>query len=85
MHTMHGYTITFAAVPAKGFDGEDIYRSSYTITGPGNDLVESIQGGVEYIMKSDAVDEAQMMGERRLTSLALYGVHHIYHQSWSAS
>ena len=85
MDILHGYTITFAAVPAIGFDGEEVYRSSSSITGPSDDLVESIQGGVEHATKSDALDEAQLMGERRLSSLALYGVHHIYHQSWSAS
>jgi len=85
MDTLHGYTITFAAVPAIGFDGEEVYRSSYAITGPSNDLVESVQGDVEHVAKSDALDEAQMMGERRLSSLELYGIHHIYHQSWSAS
>jgi hypothetical protein len=85
MHAMHGYTITFAAVPAKRFDGEDVYRSRYTITGPGNDQVESILGSVEHFTKDGALDQAQMMGQRRLSSLALHGVHHIYHQSWSAS
>ena len=85
MKNMNGYAITFSAVPAKGFDGEKIYRSSYIITGPGKELVESIQGGTEHEMKSDALDEAQMMGERRLTSLATYGVHHSYHQSWTTS
>jgi hypothetical protein len=85
MKDMHGYEITFAAVVAKGFDGEKVYRSSYTITGPGKELVESIQGSVEHEMKSDALDEAQVMGERRLSSLATFGVHHTYHQSWSNS
>ncbi len=85
MDTLHGYTITFSAVPAKGFDGARIYRSNYSITGPGNDLVESALGNVEHDLKSDALDEAQMMGERRLSSLALDGAHHIFHPSGNAS
>lgn len=85
MHSMRGYEITFGSVPVKGFDGEKGFRSSYTITGPGNELVESIQGGVEHEMQGDALDEAQIMGERRLSSLATFGVHRTCHPSWSTS
>ena len=84
MNILRGYTINFAAVPEKGLDGEEVYRSRYTITGPSEDLVESVQGD-EHASKGDALDEAQVMSERRLSGLALYGVHHIYHQSWNAS
>jgi hypothetical protein len=85
MHSKHTYEITFGTVSAKGFDGERVFRSSYIITGPGNELVESIQGSIEHELQSDALEEAQIMGERRLSSLATFGVHHTYHQSWSTS
>jgi hypothetical protein len=83
MNAVHGYAIKFSAVPAKGFDGEKIYRSSYTITGPENELIESVEGTVEHELRGDALVEAQIMGERRLSSIDLLGAHHVYHQSWS--
>jgi hypothetical protein len=85
MKEMHGYAITFSTVATKGFGGEKVYLSSYSITGPADELVESIQGSVQHERKEDALDEAQVMGERRLSSLAAYGPHRTYHQSWSAS
>lgn len=74
MKDMHGYAITFAAVPATGPDGQMVYRSNYTITNPAHELVESIHGSVEHRVKNDALDEAQVMGERHLSSLAEHGV-----------
>ncbi|MEO8779394.1 MAG: hypothetical protein ABI389_12090 [Rhodanobacter sp.] len=83
MKAMHGYAITFSAIPMKGFDGEDGYRSSYAITAPDGALIESIQGSVEHASKGDALDEAQVLGERRLSSLAADGVYPVTEPSWS--
>jgi hypothetical protein len=85
MNTVYGYAIKFTAVPAKGFDGERTYRSCYTITDPKNELVECVEGTVEHDHKGDALVEAQMMGERRLSSIDLFGMHHLYQQSWSTT
>lgn len=85
MHSMDNYEISFATVPTEGFDGEKVFLSSYTITGSHKERVESVQGTVEHEMQSDALDEAQIMGERRLSSLVTFGVHRTYHQSWSNS
>jgi hypothetical protein len=85
MHSMDNYEISFGTVPTKGFDGEKVFLSSYTITGPHKEWVESVQGSVEHEMQSDALDEAQIMGERRLVSLETFGVHRTYHHSWNNS
>ena len=74
MKTLHGYAITFSAIPMKGFEGEEVYRSNYAIRAPDEALIESIQGSVEHASKGDALDEAQVMGERRLSSLVADGV-----------
>ena len=85
MPSMDNYEISFGIVPVKGFDGDKVFLSSYTITGPNKEWVESVQGSVEHEMQSDALDEAQIMGERRLSSLETFGVHRTYHPSWSDS
>jgi hypothetical protein len=85
MPSMHDYEITFGTVPVKGFDGEKVFLSRYTITGPKHEHVESVQGTVEHEMRSDALDEAQIMGERRLSSLATFWVQRTYHPSSSTS
>ena len=83
MKTLHGYAITFSAIPMRGFEGEDVYRSYYAIRAPDEALIESIQGSVEHASKGDALDEAQVMGERRLSSLAADGVYLVTDPSWS--
>ena len=85
MKTLHGYVITFSAIPTKGFDGEDVYRSSYAITAPDEALIESIEGSVEHASKGDALDEAQVMGERRLSSLVADGVYLTAQPAWSSA
>lgn len=85
MKTLHGYAITFSAIPMKGFDGEDVYRSRYAISAPDEALLESMQGSVEHASKGDALDEAQVMGERRLSSLVADGVPVTAQPAWSAS
>jgi hypothetical protein len=81
MRDMRGYAITFAAVLATGPDGLMVYRSNYTITDPANELVESIHGSVEHRIKNDALDEAQVLSERHLSSLAEHGVPQHDHKS----
>ena len=85
MKTLHGYTITFSAIPVKGSDGEEVYRSSYAITAPDEALLESTQGSVEHANKGDALDEAQVMGERRLSSLVAEGGPVIAQPAWSTA
>lgn len=85
MKTMHGYAITFSAIPTQGVDGENLYRSSYAITAPDEALLESIQGNVEHASKGDALDEAQLLGERRLSNLVADGVPVSAQPGWSTS
>lgn len=83
MKALHGYTITFSAIVTKGFAGEDVYRSSYAITAPDEALIESIQGSVEHANRDDALDEAQVLGERHLSSLAADGAYRVAQPSRS--
>ncbi|MEO8998461.1 MAG: hypothetical protein ABI227_08735 [Rhodanobacter sp.] len=83
MKTLLGYAITFSAIATKDFEGEDVYRSSYAINAPDEALIESSQGSVEHASRGDALDEAQVMGERRLSSLASDGAYRVAQPSWS--
>jgi hypothetical protein len=85
MKIMHGYAITFSLVPSKGFDGEKVYRSSYFITGPRDERIDSTQDSVQHEKKEGVPNREQLHGERRLSSMAAYRANLNYKSSWSAS
>jgi hypothetical protein len=77
--------INFSAIPTKDLDGENVHRSSYTITAPDEALIESTQGSVEHANKGDALDQAQVIGERRFSSLVADCVPVPTQPAWSTS